>query len=70
MIIQSDVEGELLRVWSLISELSDQLQDNRMVTADLRAQADALKERPLAMSRASDSPPYRLKQCTRGLDTL
>ncbi|CAG7846798.1 SubName: Full=Uncharacterized protein {ECO:0000313/EMBL:CCA70648.1} [Serendipita indica DSM 11827] len=45
MIIQSDIESELFRVWSLISELSDQLQENRMVTADLRAQADGLKER-------------------------
>lgn len=43
MIIQSDIESELFRVWSLISELSDQLQENRMVTADLRAQADGLK---------------------------
>lgn len=43
MIVHADVESELLRVWTLISELSDQLQENRVATADLRSQADALK---------------------------
>lgn len=43
MIVQAEMETELLRVWTLISELSDQLQENRDVTADLRAQAEALK---------------------------
>lgn len=43
MIVHENVEHELLRVWALISELSEQLQENRTVTADLRAQADALK---------------------------
>lgn len=43
MILHADVETELLRVWTLISELSDQLQENRDVTTDLRGQAEALK---------------------------
>lgn len=46
MIVHAEVETELLRVWTLISELSDQLQENREVTADLRAQAEALKVCP------------------------
>jgi len=45
MIVHADVEAELLQVWTLVSELSDQLQENRDVTADLRAQAEALKVR-------------------------
>jgi hypothetical protein len=43
MIVHEGMEHELVRVWALISELSEQLQDNRTVTAELRAQADALK---------------------------
>ncbi|KAG8826257.1 hypothetical protein FRC19_009404 [Serendipita sp. 401] len=47
MIIHGDVEAELVRVWDLIGQLSDQLQENRGVTADLRAQADALKAKAM-----------------------
>ncbi|KAG8834636.1 hypothetical protein FRC17_007938 [Serendipita sp. 399] len=47
MIIHGDVEAELVRVWDLIGQLSDQLQENRGVTADLRAQADALKAKAI-----------------------
>lgn len=45
MIVQGDVEDELNRVWNLILELSQQLDENRAATAELRAQADALKAR-------------------------
>jgi hypothetical protein len=43
MIFNADVESELLRVWNLINELSEQLQENRGVTANLRDQAELLK---------------------------
>lgn len=43
MIIQGEVEQELLRVWTLISDLSEQLEENRSVTASLREQAATLK---------------------------
>jgi hypothetical protein len=45
MIFNADVESELLRVWNLINELSEQLQENRGVTANLRDQAERLKVR-------------------------
>jgi hypothetical protein len=43
MIVHGDLEGELYHVWNLISELSEQLDENRIATVELRAQADALK---------------------------
>jgi hypothetical protein len=70
MIVHADVETELLRVWNLISELSDQLQENRDVTADLRAQAEALKVCPscLMVSMANvnlgKSYPFRYRIST------
>jgi hypothetical protein len=37
------MEGELLRVWQLIHELSDQLAHNQKIANTLQSQAGALK---------------------------
>ena len=37
------MENELIKIWNLIVALSDQLEENRAITAQLRAQADILK---------------------------
>lgn len=42
MIVQ-DVEGELVRIWGLIAELSEQLRENSTITQALRQQAETLK---------------------------
>lgn len=70
MIVQADVETELLRVWNLISELSDQLQENRDVTADLRAQAEALKVEQPQRIISIFLPCYRQKLFIQALDIL
>ena len=41
--IVHEIENELIKIWNLIVALSDQLEENRAVTAQLRAQADILK---------------------------
>lgn len=41
--IVHEMENELIKIWNLTIALSDQLQENRAVTAQLRAQADILK---------------------------
>ncbi|CAE6488925.1 unnamed protein product [Rhizoctonia solani] len=43
MAIVGDAEGELSRLWTLVCELSEQLNNNKAVTASLQAQANALK---------------------------
>ncbi|KAF8759068.1 SIKE family [Rhizoctonia solani] len=43
MAIVGDAEGELSRLWSLVCELSEQLNSNKAATASLQAQANALK---------------------------
>ncbi|CAE6345403.1 unnamed protein product [Rhizoctonia solani] len=43
MAIVGDAEGELSRLWSLVCELSEQLNNNKAATASLQAQANALK---------------------------
>ena len=41
--IVHEMENELIKIWNLTIALSDQLQENRAITAQLRAQADILK---------------------------
>jgi hypothetical protein len=41
--IVHDMENELIKIWNLVVALSEQLQENRAITAQLRAQADVLK---------------------------
>ena len=41
--IVHEMENELIKIWNLTVALSDQLQENRAITAQLRAQADVLK---------------------------
>jgi len=41
--IVHEMENELIKIWNLTLALSDQLQENRAITAQLRAQADILK---------------------------
>ncbi|CAE6384934.1 unnamed protein product [Rhizoctonia solani] len=43
MAIVGDPEGELSRLWTLVCELSEQLNNNKAATASLQAQANALK---------------------------
>lgn len=43
MAIVGDAEGELARLWTLVCELSEQLNSNKAVAASLQAQANALK---------------------------
>ncbi|QRV86773.1 hypothetical protein RhiJN_14791 [Ceratobasidium sp. AG-Ba] len=43
MAIVGDAEGELARLWTLVCELSDQLNKNKEVAASLQRQADLLK---------------------------
>ncbi|KAF8610749.1 hypothetical protein BDV93DRAFT_431446 [Ceratobasidium sp. AG-I] len=43
MAIVGDAEGELSRLWTLVCELSEQLNNNKAVAASLQAQANALK---------------------------
>ncbi|CUA72175.1 hypothetical protein RSOLAG22IIIB_00838 [Rhizoctonia solani] len=43
MAIVGDAEGELSRLWTLVCELSEQLNTNKAATASLQAQANALK---------------------------
>ncbi|KAG8764223.1 hypothetical protein FRC11_011239 [Ceratobasidium sp. 423] len=43
MAIVGDAEGELSRLWTLVCELSEQLNSNKAATASLQAQANALK---------------------------
>ena len=45
MAIVGDAEGELSRLWTLVCELSEQLNNNKAVAASLQAQANALKVR-------------------------
>ncbi|KDQ16348.1 hypothetical protein BOTBODRAFT_260852 [Botryobasidium botryosum FD-172 SS1] len=37
------MDSDLIRLWGLIAELSDQLNSNRSIAASLQQQADALK---------------------------
>jgi len=41
--IVHEMENELIKIWNLIVALSDQLQENNAITAQLRGQADVLK---------------------------
>jgi len=41
--IVHEMENELIKIWNLTVALSDQLQENRAITTQLRAQADILK---------------------------
>ncbi|KAL5636212.1 hypothetical protein ACGC1H_004881 [Rhizoctonia solani] len=43
MAIVGEAEGELSRLWTLVCELSEQLNNNKAATAALQAQANALK---------------------------
>ena len=51
--IVHEMENELIKIWNLIVALSDQLQENRVITTQLRTQADVLKV------RIRISPPQR-----------
>ena len=53
--IVHEMENELIKIWNLTIALSDQLQENRAITAQLRAQADILKV--LISLRRSLPPP-------------
>lgn len=37
------MDSDLIRLWGLVAELSDQLNSNRSITAALQTQADILK---------------------------
>ena len=41
--IVHEMENELIKIWNLTIALSEQLQENRAITGQLRAQADILK---------------------------
>ena len=45
--IERDLDSELVRVWHLIHELSEQLAHNQQTTVKLQNQANALKVRTL-----------------------
>jgi hypothetical protein len=71
MIVHGDVEGDLHRVWNLISELSEQLEKNRADTAELHLQADALKVRTAFVDVSLlNHVAFRLQLCIRVPDIL
>ncbi|KAG8707570.1 hypothetical protein FRC09_001750 [Ceratobasidium sp. 395] len=47
MAIVGDAEGEMARLWSLVCELSEQLNNNKAVAASLQAQANTLKSQAI-----------------------
>ncbi len=46
------MDGDLLRIWQLVHDLSEQLAHNQKLTATLQAQANSLKVRVDAMFRS------------------
>jgi hypothetical protein len=41
--LSEEMDNDLVRLWGLVAELSDQINNNRAVTAALQAQAGVLK---------------------------
>jgi hypothetical protein len=42
-LLSEEMDNDLLRLWALVAELSDQLNNNRAMTAALQAQANQVK---------------------------
>jgi hypothetical protein len=58
IMIVHEMDNELVKIWNLILALSDQLQENRAITAQLRAQADVLKVLSTLYSLQTLSPTH------------
>jgi hypothetical protein len=58
--IVHEMENELIKIWNLTVALSEQLQENRAITAQLRAQADVLKVLYVALHRLQPSHSFVL----------
>lgn len=42
-LLSEEMDSDLLRLWGLVAELSEQLNNNRSITAALQAQAGQVK---------------------------
>ena len=63
--IVHEMENELIKIWNLTIALSDQLQENRAITAQLRAQADILK---VLIALRRSLPPAAALSLDRSID--
>jgi hypothetical protein len=56
------MDNELLLVWQLVNELSEQLAHNQKITTTLKSQAGALKVNTSLHLRSTESNPYKSKE--------
>ena len=70
MFLSEEMDSDLLRLWGLVAELSDQLNNNRAVAAALQAQAGQVKVRiSLVIRDGALSVLFRVKRSTLGQDS-
>ena len=65
------MENDLFQLWRLVVELSDQLSQNRAITASLQAQAGSVKVGIVSspVIKAHLHPWYSLRPLIRELDS-